>query len=86
MTNKLEELEKEMKEAKADADAAHAATLAARAAHNAAHDATLAAYKAFEAAKRAYNNELNKNNDKIRGVFWGVFITMISVWLFIKLN
>jgi hypothetical protein len=69
MTNKLEELEKEMKEAKADADAA-----------------ALAAYKAFEAAKRAYNNELNKNNDKIRGVFWGVFITMISVWLFIKLN
>jgi len=53
MTNKLEELKKEMEKAEAACDALDA-TYAAR---DAVCDASAAAYD-------AYNKELNKNNDK----------------------
>ncbi len=49
MTNKLEELKKEMEKAKVAAYAC---------------DAACAAFEALVAARAAYNNELNKNNDK----------------------
>ena len=78
MTNKLEQLKKKMEEAQIAHNAAFEAALAAAdaacsaAAYAAiiARDANAAAYAAngaaltYKTTKEAYNNELNKNNDK----------------------
>ena len=67
MTNKLEELKKEMEEAEVAFDACNAAhvayTASYDASYDAAYDAALDAYAAYKAAKEAYYQELNKNKN-----------------------
>lgn len=68
MTNKLEQLKKEMEEAKAALDVHDDALNAYAAAYAAAFDAAriathAAARDTYQTAHAAYNKELNKNNE-----------------------